>query len=76
MAPPIEPPFGREMIFGLFHPFFVYTIIVVLGIAIIFYWLIRRAGMKDTALEILKKRYAGGEIDTETYKTMKEELSE
>jgi uncharacterized membrane protein len=76
MATPLEPPFGREMIFGIFHPFMVYTIIVVLGIAIIFYWLIRRAGMKDTPVEILKKRYAGGEIDTETYKATKKELAE
>jgi uncharacterized membrane protein len=76
VAPPLEPPFGREMIYGIFHPFLVYTIIVVLGIAIIFYWLIRRAGMKGTPLEILKKRYAEGEIDTETYKAMKKELLE
>ncbi len=74
MPPQLEPPFGREMVFGVFHPFFVYTIIIVLVIALIFFWLVRSAGKKETALEILKKRYARGEIDRDKFNEIKKEL--
>ena len=34
-----------------------------------------RPGVTETPLEILKKRYAGGEISKEEYERMKQELS-
>ena len=64
------------MLFDLFPFYFVYTIIIVLVIAAIFYWLIHTAKKKETAMEILKRRYAAGEIDKETFARMKEELGE
>lgn len=67
---------GRDMLFDLFPYYFVYTVIIILVIASIFYWLIHTAKKKETALDILKKRYAGGEIDKETFDRMKEELAE
>lgn len=67
---------GHEMMFDIFPYYFVYTIIIILAIAVIFYWLIRTAKKKETAVEILKKRYAAGEIDKETFNRMKEELAE
>ncbi|MBN2250582.1 MAG: SHOCT domain-containing protein [Candidatus Altiarchaeota archaeon] len=63
------------MILGVFPPYFVYTLLIILFIAIIFYWLIR-SHRKESAMDILKRRYAGGEIDKETYWKMKEELAE
>ena len=71
---PIPPPFGREMILGIFHPYYIYTLIIILFIALIFYWLIRNGKEHETPVEILKKRYARGEIDRETFNKMKAEL--
>jgi len=67
---------GRDMLFGIFPYYFVYTIIIILVIAAIFYWLVHTAKRKETPIDILKKRYAAGEIDRETFIRMKEELAE
>ncbi len=76
MTPPLEPPLGREMILGIIHPFFVYTLLIVIILALIFYWLIRNTGKKESSLELLKKRYASGKIDRETFNAMKKDLAE
>lgn len=73
---PLPPPLGREMILGIFPPYFVYTLLIILFIAMIFYWLIRNSHRKESAIDILKKRYAAGEIDKETYERMKEDITE
>jgi putative membrane protein len=67
---------GRELVMDIFPLYFLYTIVIVLIIALIFYWLIHAAKKKETAVDILKKRYASGEIDKETFDRMKEELAE
>jgi putative membrane protein len=67
---------GRELVMDVFPLYFLYTIIIVLIIALIFYWLIHTARRKETALDILKKRYAGGEIGKETFDQMKKDLAE
>jgi uncharacterized membrane protein len=69
------PPLGQEMILGILHPFFVYTVLIVLALALIFYWLIRKTSKEESSLDILRKRYANGEIGRETYNTMKKDLS-
>jgi putative membrane protein len=66
---------GRELVMDVFPLYFLYTIIIVLIIALIFYWLIHTAKKKETAIEILKRRYAAGEIDKEAFNRMKEELA-
>jgi uncharacterized membrane protein len=67
---------GRELVMDVFPLYFLYTIVIVLIIALIFYWLIHTARQKETALDILKKRYAAGEIDGETFNRMKEDLAD
>ncbi len=69
----IEIPLEHNMVFGLFHPFYVYSILIVLVMAVIFYWLIRSIHEKDTPVDILEKRYALGEIDKETFRQMKKD---
>ena len=73
---PTTPPIGPELLFGVFPLYFVYTLAIILLIALIFYWLIRNQVRKDTPLELLKKRYAGGEIDAESFRDMKKEITE
>ena len=73
---PNPPPFGQEPILGIFPPYFVYTLMIVLMMAAIFYWLIRHQKMKESPMELLKRRYAGGEIDRETFREMKKDLAE
>ena len=67
---------GRELVMDVFPLYFLYTIVIVLIIALIFYWLIHTARKKETALDILKKRYAAGEIDKEKFGQMKQDLAE
>ncbi len=58
---------------GLFHLLF--WILVIAGVALIIKWLWQRPA-QDSPLEILKRRYARGEIDRETYQRMKRELED
>ena len=67
---------GPGPIEGMIPPYFVYTLLTVFAIVLVFYWLIRRTAKRETALEILKKRFAGGEVDLETYRRMKKDLEE
>ena len=69
-------PMGRELVMDVFPLYFLYTIVIVLIIALIFYWLIHTARKKETATDILKKRYAAGEIDKEKFDQMKQDLAE
>jgi putative membrane protein len=50
---------------------------VIVGIVFLVRWLIARSsssGKEETALDILRKRYARGEISGEEYRNMKEDL--
>lgn len=52
--------------------------LIILGIVAIITWLVRqpKGGQpSETALDILQKRYASGELSKEQYEEMKKELS-
>ena len=68
-------PMHREPVFGLIPMPLIWNFIAVLIIALIFWWLIRSSSKNgETPLDLLKKRYASGEIDRETYLKMKEDI--
>jgi uncharacterized membrane protein len=67
------PPFGGHDILGV-PTFFIWNLVIVLIIAVIFYWLLRSAGKPESALDILKRRYSLGEIDKATYDAMKKDI--
>jgi len=70
-----QPPLpGQDIIHNLFPPYLVYTLLIILAIALIFYWLTGNEKNKETPVEVLKRRYAAGEIDKETFMKMKEDL--
>ncbi|MFZ2455726.1 MAG: hypothetical protein WAX07_04560 [Candidatus Altiarchaeia archaeon] len=72
---PLPPPLGPELLFEVFPPYFVYTLAITLSIALIFYWLIRNQVKKDTPMDVLRKRYAKGEVDAGSFRDMKKEIS-
>jgi len=70
-------PFGGGMWF--FNFFF--WILLIVGVILLIVWLVRQSGKpirghaEETALDILKKRYAKGEIGKEEYERMKKDIS-
>ncbi|MCL4385157.1 MAG: SHOCT domain-containing protein [Cyanobacteria bacterium] len=66
---------GIGMIFG-----FIFFVAIVIGVILLIVWLVRRPGYSITektsthSLEILKERYAKGELTKEQYENMKKEL--
>jgi putative membrane protein len=56
-------------------------IIVFVGIVLLVVWAVRKTSgnghkkVEETALDILKKRYAGGEITKEEYQEKKKDIS-
>ena len=72
--------FGMMGGWGFFGIFF--WIIVIVGIVLLVVWLNRKqvknqsSNSDESALNILKKRYALGEISKEDYERMKKEISQ
>ena len=66
---------GFGMIFG-----FIFFVAIVIGVILLIVWLVRRTDYSITdktstrSLEILKERYAKGELSKEQYENMKKEL--
>jgi len=66
---------GIWMLFSL-----VFWILVIVGIVLLVVWVVQRAvaggagGTEGSALEILKKRYASGEISKEEFEEKKRDL--
>jgi putative membrane protein len=61
-----------------------FWVLVIAGIVILVRWLVQRGGSRDRsivgadsqAMEILKKRYASGEISKDEFESMKKEILE
>lgn len=68
--------------YGLFGMLFMllFWILIIVGAVLIIRWLVtetgsRGAGSGETALDILKRRYAKGELTKEQFEAMKRDLS-
>ena len=73
---------GWGMGFGLFGwlMMLLIWILIIVGVVLVVRWFInegmpKRLRTEETALDILKKRYARGEIGKEQFETMKRELT-
>jgi putative membrane protein len=77
-GPPYGPGGGWPMMHYGYGGWFMWLILVmVVAIAVYFIVQAQRGGsVRETPLEILKKRYAKGEITKEQYDRMKQDLSE
>ena len=77
MGPMMYGPYGGGMWF--FHFFF--WLLIIIGIVLLIVWVVRRTGThagghdEETALDLLKKRYARGEISKEEYDKMRKDIS-
>ena len=74
---------GYGMMYGYGGVFMMLLwILLIVGIVLLIVWLTRQSGVRngkgnnsdETAMDILKKRYAKGEIDKEEFERMKREL--
>jgi len=70
---------GHEMGFFGMPFFFLFWLLIIVGIVFLVKWIIAQTkngdGANETALDILKKRYARGEIDKEEFEEKKRDLS-
>ncbi len=64
---------GRRMFFGIIPIPVIWNLLIILVIALIFYWLVKGSAAQD-ALDIAKKRYASGEIDRKTFLEIKKDI--
>jgi putative membrane protein len=78
MGPMMNGPYGGGM-WMFFH--FIFWTMVVIGVILLIVWIVRQTGRRtgghaeETALDILKKRYARGEITKEEYEKVKKDIS-
>lgn len=73
--------YGEPMGWGMHFMGPLFWIFIILGAVLLVRWLIGSTNTdsknptQESALEILNKRYARGEIDRETYERVKEDLT-
>lgn len=78
MGPTMFGPYGGGM-WMFFHSFL--WILVVIGIVLLIVWIVKQTGkgehsnVEESALDILKKRYARGEVSKEEYEMKKKDIS-
>lgn len=69
---------GYDMMYGYNWIFMLFGMLLIVGIVLLTVWLFRQSGARrdreETPLEILKKRYAKGEIDKEEFEQKKRDL--
>ena len=56
------------------HPYsWVFQSLILIAVGLIIYWMVK-GNKKETALDIIKKRYAKGEITEKDFKKIKKDL--
>jgi len=67
-----------SMMGGMWFFSILFWVLIIAGVVFITKWFLERnkktAPVNETALDVLKKRYAKGEIDQETFEQMKKEI--
>jgi putative membrane protein len=67
-----------KMMGGMWFFSLLFWILIIAGLALIVRWLVERnrkgSSPTESALDVLKKRYARGEIDQDTFEQMKRNI--
>ena len=65
-----------SMMGGMWFISILFWVLIIAGVVFITKWLLQRnEENKESALDILNKRYAKGEIDRETFERMKKDIA-
>jgi len=57
------------------HPYsWIFQLLILIAVGLIIYWVLK-GNKRESAMEIVKKRYAKGEITENEFKKIKKELS-
>ena len=71
---------GGGMIVGMWFFFVLFWAFVIAGVVFIVRWLMenntKESPSEDSPVDILKRRYAKGEIDRETFERMKQDIGD
>lgn len=71
--------YGNSMMGGMWFFSLLFWILIIAGAVFIVRWLTERnndsSSPTESALEVLKKRYARGEIDKDTFEQMKRDIT-
>lgn len=71
--------YGQYGMIGMFFSF-LFSILLIVGVVLLVVWIVRKAARDgrghgaESALDILKKRYAQGEITKEEFDKMKKDI--
>ena len=68
---------GWMMGYGMWPLSILFWILIIAGVVLIIRWLMEgkeASNLNESALDILKKRYARGEIDQDTFEQMKRDI--
>ena len=69
---------GYDMMYGYNWLYMLFGMLLIAGIALLAVWVFRQSGAghgkEETPVDILKKRYARGEIDREEFEQKKRDL--
>ncbi len=66
-----------EPLFGIIPVHILFDAVIITVVVLIFMWLVRGSKCSTpSSLEILKRRYAAGEIDRETFLSIKKDMEE
>jgi len=74
---------GYGMMYGYGWIYMLLGTLFIVGVVLLIVWMVRQSGAgstgssnrEETALDILKKRYAKGEIDIEEFERMKRDIT-
>jgi uncharacterized membrane protein len=71
------PEFWREPLLGFIPMPLIWNVATVLLVGLIFWWLLRGSQKTvESPMNLLKRRYAAGEIDRKAYLQMKEDIAD
>jgi putative membrane protein len=61
---------------GLYGYGWLFEIVILILLFLIFYWIINSMHKKESAMDILKRRYASGELSSKEYSSLKKDITE